>query len=189
MKLENKNPVIICICGKARSGKNSVANYLKEYFTRNKNSKVIISPYSKYIKQYISEITNTKIDDTNKPRDLLQQLSSELIKGKLNNQNFFINRQIEDIDIYSYFFHLIIIPDVRFEKEIECLKERYPKVISIAVKRENFDNGLTETQKNDITETALDNYTNYDYIIFNTGNLEKLYNDTLNIIKDIERKT
>ena len=183
MDLENKNSLIICVCGKARSGKSLVAEYIRDYFVA-KGKKVIISPYTKYLKKYINEVTGWDMNDLEKPRDLLQNLSSELIKKRLQRPNFFIDRQIEDIDFYSYFFDVIIIPDVRFEREINCLKERYERVCSVGVIRENYDNGLSLEQKNDLTEISLDGYRAYDCLIYNNTK-EKLYDDTINFLKSI----
>lgn len=186
MKIESKKPKIYLIAGKARTGKNKIADYIKEYYQKN-NKKVVISPYTKYLKLYIEQITNKKIDEENKPRDLLQQISSEIIKKELKMSNFFIDRQIEDIKIYSYFMDIIIIPDVRFPNEIDILKEKFSNVISIGVTRENFISPLTKEQQEDITETSLDNYQNYDYKINNT-NLEELEKQVIEIIKNTEER-
>ena len=185
MEFIKKNPLIICTCGKARSGKSLVGKYIYNEYKKN-GLKVIISPYTKYLKQYISDITGNSINDDNKPRVLLQKISSDLIKGKLGNNNFFINRQLEDIDIYSYFFDVIIIPDVRFPEEIEVLRKKYNKVIAIGIKRNNYDNGLTEEEQKDITEISLDDYKNYDYELINNSDAG-LYNDTLKIINELRK--
>lgn len=186
MKFKNRNPLIICICGKAGSGKSSVAEYIYNEYKKKKYD-VVISPYTKYLKKYICEITGWNMKDDNKPRDLLQKLSSELIKNKLGNKNFFINRQIEDIDIYSYFFDIIIIPDVRFPYEIESLKKRYSNVVSIGVIRNNYDNKLTDEEKNDITEVSLDGYNKYDYVLYNDSS-SKLYDDTIDILSKLKER-
>ncbi len=184
MNYVNKNPLIICICGKARSGKSTISRCLEKLFIDNKK-KVIVSPYTKYLKKYIEDITGNVIDEDNKPRNLLQNLSSELIKGILNDNDFFIRRQIEDINFYSYFADVILINDVRFPREIDVLKRKYDRVISIGVKRNNFNSGLTIEEKNDITEVSLDNYNNYDYVIENNGfdeldnMVKKLFNDII----------
>lgn len=180
------NVLIFCVCGKAGSGKSLVGKYLYDFYTQN-NYKVIISPYTKYLKQYIKEITGKDVDEINKPRAMLQQLSSKLIKGKLGYNDLFINRQLEDISIYKYFFDIIIIPDVRFPNEIEILKKNFDNVFSIGVKRVNFDNGLSLKEKNDVTEISLDNYKKFDYNIENYGN-EKLKIEVLNIIDSIEER-
>ena len=179
MNYVNKNPLIICICGKARSGKSTISSYLEKLFVEC-NKKVIVSPYTKYLKKYIEDITGSSINEDKKPRKILQKLSSELIKGILNDNDFFIRRQIEDINFYSYFADVILINDVRFPREIDVLKRKYDRVISIGVKRNNFDSGLTIEEKNDITEVSLDNYNNYDYIIENND-----FNDLDNIINKL----
>ena len=174
MELTEKKPIIILIAGKARSGKSTVCQYFKEAF-ENMDRKVIVSPYTKYLKKYISDITGKEVTEDNKPRDLLQKISSDLIKERLGYHDFFIRRQIEDINIYSYFADVILIPDVRFPNEIDDIKKSFSNVISIGVIRSDFVSDLTRKQQEDITETALDNYTNYDKIIENTShlNLEK----------------
>lgn len=186
MQLETKKPWIILIAGKARSGKNTVAESLQQAFTT-EQKKVIMSPYTKYLKQYIELITGDKITDTSKPRDLLQKISSELIKGKLSKKDFFIRRQVEDIEILSYFADVIIVPDVRFPSEIEVIKQKFPNVISIGVTRVEYTSDLTLEQQQDITEIALDNYNNYDYKIINQ-NKNKLHQDTLTIYQKIKEE-
>ena len=187
MVFKNRNPIIILIAGKARSGKNTVSKILESEFIKEKKE-VIISPYTKYLKEYIHNITDWNIEDeNNKPRDLLQKLSSELIKGKLGLENIFINRQIEDIKIYSYFKDVIIINDVRFPKEIDTIKNVFTNVVSIQVKRSNYISGLTKEQLQDVTETSLDNYNNFDYIIEN-DDIELLKEDTINIFKSLQKR-
>lgn len=187
MQFIKKDPIIFLVAGRARSGKGTIAKYLENYY-QNLNKKVIISPYTKYLKKYIEDITGEKIDENNKPRELLQKISSDLIKKELNKHNFFIDRQLEDLEIYSYFADIIIIPDVRFEKEIEVIKERYSKVISIGVKRPNYQSELTKEQLDDITETSLDNYKEYDYLIINDESLKKLNINLLKILEEIKKE-
>ena len=184
MEINYKNPIIILIAGKARSGKNTVAEMLKEMYELN-NKKVIISPFTKYLKKYIEEITGEKIDENNKPRELLQQLGVEIIKEKLGKYDMFINREIDDIDIYSYFFDVIIIPDVRFPKEIEILKDKYQNVMTIKV-ISSLDNNMSLKERSHITETSLDNYDNdnFNYIIFN-DDMDKLSDQINDIYQSI----
>ena len=175
MEFIKKEPLIILVAGTAGSGKSSLCEYLKKEY-ENINKKVIISPYTKYLKRYIEEITNEKIDESNKPRDLLQQISSKIIKQNLNKSDFFIDRQIEDIEIYSYFMDVILIPDVRFPQEIISIKEKFPNTISIGITRKDYISTLTKLQQQDITETSLNNYHEYDFEIENTKitNLEEV---------------
>ena len=186
MEYIKKDPLIICICGKASSGKSTVSNYLENMF-KNDNKRVIVSPYTKYLKKYISDVMGIIIDDRNKPRDLLQQFSSQIIKGELKDSDFFIRRQIEDINFYSYFMDVILIDDVRFPREIEILKDKYLHVYSIGVVRNDCVSNLTYGQKNDITEISLDSYDKYDYLIKDI-NLNSLQDTLAYIVEDIRKK-
>lgn len=171
MEFMKKNPLIILIAGRARSGKSTLARYFKEELEC-QSKKVVISPYTKYLKQYIEEITGEKIDEEHKPRDLLQQISSKIIKGELKKEDFFIRRQIEDIHIYSYFMDVILVPDVRFPEEIKVIKEKFSKVISVGVVRKNYISDLTLEQQQDRTEIALDYYHDYDFEIENNADVD-----------------
>ena len=183
MDFIKKEPIIFLIAGKARSGKSTVGNIISsEYESR--DNRVIVTQITKYLKRYIEEITGSKIDEDNKPRELLQKISSDIIKKELGMTNFFIDRLIEDINIYSYFFDCIIITDVRFKEEIVVVKRSFKNVISIGVVRNNIDSDLTEEQKQDVTEVSLDDYNEYDYKIIN-DNEEELYAKVVSILENI----
>lgn len=185
MNFIKKEPLIILIAGRAGSGKSTLAEYLKLEYEK-KDLSVIMSPYTKYLKKYIEEITNEKIDETNKPRDLLQQISSKIIKKDLNKPNFFIDRQIEDLEIYSYFKDIIIIPDVRFPNEIKAIKEKFTNTVSIGITRKDYISTLTKEQQLDITETSLNDYQEYDFKIENTNstNLEDIAKELIQKINE-----
>ncbi len=186
MEFIKKDPIIILIGGKARSGKSTIAHYMEEKF-KEMGLSVVYSPYTKYLKDYIENITDEKYTDQDKPRELLQKISSELIKKKLNNSDFFINRQIEDLEFYSYFKDIILVPDVRFPKEIEVIKEKFKNVVSVGVLRYDYLSDLTDEQMKDISEISLDGYQEYDYVINNRVDTN-LKDEALKIVKELEEK-
>lgn len=186
MLYQKREPIIFLIAGRARSGKSTIGEIIKNYY-QNLSKKVIISQYTKYLKMYIENITGEIIDDDNKPRDLLQDLSRELIKKELKKENFFIDRQLEDLEVYSYFADVIIVTDVRFKKEIDVVKEKFNNVISIGVVRENYESDLTIEQQKDITETSLDNYNEYDYKLINNEKDDLEY-EVLDILNKIMKE-
>ena len=180
MEFKKHNSKIIILTGKAQSGKNISANIIKEYYEK-KNKKTVILAYAKYLKDYAKEIINWDGKEETKPRELLQQLGVELIKNQID-ENMLINRIKEDIKVYQYFFDIIIISDARFETEIEEIKKENKVTV---IKIEGKQNNLTLEQQNHITETALDNYNKYDYIIENTKTLEELKNHIEKIMEEI----
>ena len=157
MQYINKNPKIFILSGKAKSGKNYVADIISDYY---KNS--IQISYAYYLKQYVKKITNWDGEEATKPRDLLQSLGIDLIK-KIDKE-LLIRRVMEDIKVYSYFFDVIIVTDARLKEEIDIPKKLF-KCVTIRINGK--DNDLTLEQKNHITETDLDDY-KFDYVINNT---------------------
>ncbi len=167
MNIEYRNPKIYVVGGKAKHGKDTFSAFLKEAYESH-NKKVIVTQLSKYIKYYAREMTGWDLSEETKPREFLQQLGTTVIRQKLKKDDLFINRMIDDIEIFSYFYDAIIISDVRLKKEIIDLKKAYPNIISIHIDRPNFDNGLTEEQKKHPTEIDLDDYNEFDIEVVNT---------------------
>lgn len=178
MEFKKHDTKIIILAGKAQSGKNESANIMKKYFEKN-NKKTVIISYAKYLKDYIREITNWNGRECTKPRELLQQLGVELIKNQIDS-NMLVNRIKEDIEVYKYFFDVIIISDARFKEEIECVKEK------TVIKIEGKENKLTTDEKKHITETALADYNKYDYVIDNKSSKQNLKDQIKNIMEEIK---
>ena len=57
---------------------------------------------------------------------------------------------------------------------MDLVKEKYPNAFRIKLNRENFDSALTNTEQKHRTETALGDYTNYEFTVDNNGTLEEL---------------
>ncbi len=180
MEFIKRNPKIFILSGQARSGKNTIAKIIQEYY-KDKNSITISFGY--YIKDYVKRISDWDGNENTKPRELLQQLGIELIKNKINDK-LFINRIIDDIEVFSYFYDIIIISDVRLKDEIETLKNKYKNSISIRVIRE-CDNGLTDKEKHHLTEIDLNEYNDFDYKI-NNKNYDELKKNIEQILNEVK---
>ena len=179
MEFIKKNSKIFILSGQARSGKNTVAKFIEEYYS---DKKCITISFGYYIKDYVKRISDWDGSEETKPRELLQQLGIELIKNKINDK-LFINRIIDDIEVFSYFYDIIIISDARLKDEVETLKNKYNNSLSIRIIRTN-DNGLTEQQKNHLTETDLNEYDKFDKKIINTS-YENLKKDIESILDEV----
>lgn len=185
MDVEFRNPTIYIISGKAKHGKDTFSAYLKDVYERH-GKKVIITQLAKYIKYYAREMTGWDLSEKTKPREFLQQLGTGVIRQKLKKDDLFIKRMIDDIEIFSYFYDAIIISDVRLKKEIYDLKKAYPNIKVIHIVRPDFDNGLTEEQKNHPTEIDLDDFNEFDIEVVNTT-LEELEKSAEKIYTENER--
>lgn len=167
---------VFLISGKSGSGKNEVANIIKKNL---ENS--VITGFSKYIKLFALEFTDWDGRDITKPRAFLQKMGDTL---RSIDENFLINRIIEDFKVYETKFDNVIISDVRLPHELEYIKNNSNyEVITIRVNSTKSMRDLKEFEKNHHTELELDDYQKFDFIINNNfdENLEK------DVIKIIER--
>lgn len=172
---------VILLSGKARHGKDSAAQYLQSKLS---NSTIML--FAKYIKQYAKDYFGWDGSEETKPRELLQQMGTELIREKLRKPNFHVSRICEDIEILSKYFNYFIISDCRFFNEIYYTKATFPlNTIVIRINRTNFVSDLTLEQQNHRSEIELDDFKGFDYII-NASNLTELYSQLDKIIKEIE---
>lgn len=178
---------IFLISGKARHGKTTVAKIIQEYYKSHDVASVVTS-LNKYIKMFAFELTSWDGSEETKPRTLLQTLGSEVIRGKLGLESFFVDRLDEDLCVYNEFANAVMIDDIRLPFEIEHFKAKHPQnVILVRVNRPNFENGLTDEQQHHETEIALDNYRDYDYTIKNDGSINDLKNEVFRIMEEIEK--
>lgn len=179
MEFEQKKFKLFILSGKARSGKNTAFNAIKNYYS---DKKVIELSFAYYIKDYAMRVSDWNGSEETKPRELLQSIGIELVKTKIDNK-LFIKRVLEDIQIFSYFYDIMVITDARLVDEVEDIKAKYPEAISIRINRD-FDNGLRENEKKHLTEVALDNYDKFDYVVFNDTK-ENLENKIIEILKEV----
>lgn len=181
-----RHPKIYFISGKAQHGKTTTGAIIREEYEK-RGKKVAMTLYARYLKDYAKSFFGWDGSEATKPRELLQQLGTNIIRQKLKKEEFFVNRMIEDIEILSYFFDVIVVDDVRLEIEIEKPKRSFDNIICIEVVRNNFDNGLTEEQKHHLTEVGLDNYHKFDYTVYNDGTIDELKAKIVSIIDEEEK--
>ena len=106
---------IFLISGKARNGKDTVSNFIVDYFNRN-NKKIVKTAYAKYIKLFTRELTDWNGQEETKSlyRDFFQNLGTQVIRQKMNKPDFFVKRMVEDLEIYQNYVDAVVISDVRF---------------------------------------------------------------------------
>ena len=179
-----ENLKIFLISGKARHGKTTTGNMIKDCYME-QDKKAVLTSYGKYIKMYVKELTDWDGNLDTKPRTLLQELGTGIIREKLGKNEFFVKRLDEDMDIYNEYVSSVIIDDVRLPIEMDYFKEKYSdKIICIHINRPNFENDLNAKEQAHVTEIGLDNYTDYNYTIINDGTLEDLRVKVQNIIEE-----
>lgn len=175
---------IFIIGGCAQSGKSTFGNLLKEEL-KDYGYKPCVMQITNPLYSYAENYFNYDPNRDQKPREFLQKMGIEIIKEKLGKKDFLLNRLYEDIEILSNFFDAFIITDARLINEFLSIKARYDDVVSIKLIRKNYDNKLTEEEKEHITEKEISLYNDFDYIIENKG-LDSLREEALEIIHNTE---
>ena len=170
------------VAGRAGSGKGEVAKIIKEHYL-SKKMKPIITEYSKYLKLYANEILGWNGEEP-KPRKFLQELGVT-IRENMDMPKMLVNRMIEDIKVYSLYYDVVIISDVRFPEEIEEMKKTFKDVYSIYVVNQFAKSELSLKEQTHVTETALENYGNFDITITN-DNINVLDNRVIEFIERVE---
>ncbi len=149
---------IILISGKAGSGKTSLAKRISELLP-----KTVITSFSKYIKLFALEMTDWKGNDSDKPREFLQNMGDTL---RSIDHNFMCNRLMEDMKVYEMYYDYVIISDVRLVNELEYFtKNNLYETYSIRINSNDNRRNLNNSEMNHITETDLDNYNKFNLII------------------------
>ena len=162
---------IFLVGGKAGSGKGEVAKLIKEYYIY-KLENCVITEYSKYLKLFAKELTDWDGNPNTKPRKYLQELGDKIRKL---DKKFFINKMIDDLKVYEELVENVVVSDVRFPEEIEEIKLNYDNVYSLYVENQFGKSKLTLEEQTHRTETALESYNEFDYV---------LANDTLESLKE-----
>ncbi len=172
---------IFLISGSTESGKNEVARLIKEYYIYN-YKKCAITGFGKYIKNFVSELTDW---DGNM---LTAKISDfQMIGKKIReiNPDFLIDNMIKDMSVYEGFVDNVIISDVMLPREIDALKNVFDEVYSINVENQFKQSDLTVSELIDLTEIALDNYSDFDYNVVNE-NLDVLKEKIFKIMEEIK---
>lgn len=162
---------IFLLGGKAESGKDSTGIFIKQKVI---GSTLILhnADFLKYIaKQYMG--WNGEKDE--RGRNLLQNLGTDRTRIELNKPLFWVERSCDIIEILKDRYDYFCICDCRFQNELYYPKARFPELVTtIKVVRKNFNNILTQEQRNHPSETSLDGYKNWDYIIESESGLDNL---------------
>lgn len=152
---------VITISGKAQAGKDTTARLLKDQLNSKQRS-VVILHYADLLKYQATSLFGWNGKKDKNGRTLLQHLGTEIVRKK--NPNYWVDYLVGVLKMYDGEWDYALIPDARFPNEIECMKKEFD-CISLRIESD-YDNGLTEEQKNHPSETALDNY-NFDYTLVN----------------------
>lgn len=175
---------IFLISGKAQHGKDTVGDIIENILNKN-SKKTTRLAFGDYVKEIAKKTGWNGVKDEY-GRELLINIGTN---GRDLDEDMWVNRAIDDASLLFHHLDYIIVTDCRYENEIERFKEYLEfdsdLFTTIRVSRPDFDNKLTEKQRNDESEIGLDNYT-FDWDIDNNSDLESLENKVEKILKELE---
>lgn len=158
---------VITISAKAQHGKDYTANVLKEKL-EDMGYSTLVCHYADLLKYICRQFFDWNGEKDEYGRSLLQHVGTEGVRSQ--KPDYWVDFIIDIINFFPNEWDYVIIPDTRFPNEIEKMKENFSS-IAVRVTRPNFENSLTEEQRQHLSEVALDGY-NFDYEINNDGTPE-----------------
>jgi len=181
----------LAFIGKMRSGKDTCAEYLQSKFggqivkfadplydIQNAVYEIAGLPHNAFTKdrlllQFIGTDWGRKTIDPDIWMKLLKKRLEKMIQKEKIKQDNYLFEDYKSGSIY--------VTDARFPNEVEMLKEL--GFIIIYIERP-LESRIAAGAKNleHASETALDNFNDYDFHIHNYGTLQKLFNDITKLI-------
>lgn len=171
---------VILFSGKARSGKDTTADILKDLMEQD-NKKVLIAHYADLLKYICGTFFGWNGIKNEEGRNLLQRVGTDVIRKV--NPDFWVNFLSDILLMFPDEWDYVLIPDCRFPNEIQNMKHSLSNVniFTIRITRLDYESELTKEQQEHISETALDNYQFDYYLDAKTGygnlkpKIEKMY--------------
>lgn len=171
---------VICISGKAESGKDTSANYLKSIFEHQGYS-VLITHYGDLVKFICREYFGWNGSKDVAGRQLLQFVGTDIVRA--SEPDYWVEFVASVIKFFPSHWDYVIIPDCRFPNEIDIMSRDF-ETYHLRVERPNHVSKLTLEQLSHPSETSLDN-TFADFIVTNDSELSDLYRTLLLIAKEV----
>lgn len=168
---------VILISGKARSGKDTVGEYLKKILqTIYPDKNIGIVHYADELKYILKHYYNWDGKKDEFGRSLLQTVGDKI---RSYNKNYFVDKVMSEAKVVDPDF--LIVPDARLKNEIDTWFYKGYIPLLIRVER-NVNNNLTAEQQTHPSECELDKF-NFDYYIQNDYSIQELKAQCEEVVK------
>ena len=180
----------IIISGKAGSGKDTVAQFMKKELEKH-GKRVLVIHYGDAVKWVLRDFFNWDGKKDAVGRTLLQRIGTDVVRAQFPNfWTGIVVGLLEAFEPYSD-FDVALVPDARFPNEVDIALENLKNCVAIRINRRNADGtewinpNLTEEQRNHPSETSLDTFA-FDYVIHNDEGLDTLEESAKTILTDLK---
>ena len=164
-----RKPKVICISGKAQHGKDTTAQFIKEYLEEHGKS-VLVMHYSDLLKFIVRTYFGWNGEKDEAGRALLQYVGTDRIIRQ--SPDYWTDFAVGLVRMFPDEWDYVILADCRFPNEVECFKNSEFDTCHVRVIRAPFASPLTPEQQLHTSETALDAI-GADRYLLNTGTLEE----------------
>ena len=179
----------IILSGKSGSGKDMMAQFMKEELAKY-GKKALVIHFADAVKWFCRDFLDWDGKKDEAGRTLLQTVGTDIVRAK--HPNFWTGIVVGLIQAYEPLdnFDIAIIPDARFENEVNISLENLKNCVSVRIERtvngEPWVNPtLTEEQRKHPSETSLDVFA-FDYVIHNDEGLDVLRESAQAILEDLK---
>jgi hypothetical protein len=158
---------VILISGKAQHGKDTCGNFF-DIELRAKGFSTQIMHFGDALKYVCSQYYNWNGEKDEAGRTLLQYIGTDVVGAK--NPAYWAEFVVGVLSMFENEWDYVLIPDCRYPIEVDTVKKKFNTTV-LRVFRPDFDNGLTETQKNHPSEVDMDTY-DFDFALLNNSTVE-----------------
>lgn len=159
--------ILIGISGKKMSGKDALCNSIRKVTVKFSTQRIA---FADALKEEVAQACGVSVqfieDNKSQFRPILQWWGTDF-RRKYQGDDYWVKRALGKInEAYDKGVNLVIVPDVRFKSEAETIKSVGGYLVRIARPTQLIDGHISETE--------LDDYKGFDYVVINNGTLDDL---------------
>ena len=173
-------PLLIGISGKKLSGKDALCTALRNQWG-DKSQRIAFADALKQEVSIACNVSRSFIEQHKAQfRPMLQWWGTDF-KRHFHGDDYWVQQTLAQlVEEYSNGLELAVIPDVRFKSEAATIKELGGMLVRIARSTQLIDNHISETD--------LDDYKHFDYIVINNGTINDLDHEAVAILQKLKTK-